>query len=916
MKKFWDIESYNNLFCCGILGEDDFLEMFYLVNNEKDKQDVKRACDDSGYKYKLYDLSKDGIARLKWHFEKRIPRTKANSILSDFLGEKDKEVKPKEHWYFGYNILGYDIPMIDFIINSQIGNILQTTTESIREHSDEIITHKKYFNTKPYEMYANQVDCAFLNEKQIEKGRPKIGLKTLVGIKGGSIIESESNTKGHSDNIYEDILYNINDIVELRDVTYPGVMEQTFKIRKNLLNTYPSLKEHGITVNSTSAKFVEYIVAPNEPIKDDPVVSYMYPAKHIADKLGVKQTDVLEDTKDWFIKNVYQQIVKHNKKKADAYLAKFMSIYSYYDAFRGKNWNESSLHKMMYNIPAHTKAERRELMRTYGTMLPFLDKYGNDTFTQVNFSSGGIHGSEIFKDQLLADRKKIKELKEKYGKISMIPRGSVPAALLNLIKIQSRESYNGFPVSLSHEIPHFYFNTKQVDEILDPEDFTPFMYSDSKTKKKEMLLDRYKYTSIGEAIHQDFEGYYPMLMINLGVFYDGNGNDPYDDQYQFRLRVKHTLKTLTFGTKKYEDTDIEQQGYKLVLNSASGILDGSFDTNLRANNKAIAMRSIGQMFTFRIGMLLALEGATVPSTNTDGLYVFNMDLDKNKQLVDEELKKLYIKIEPEPLFLVSKDSNNRMEMEGTKITSARGGTLTSWSGARVDNNLSHPALVDKVMTLYLRNAKTLDGEVNEAAVKDALHEYLENPTILDDFKDYDDALKRTLVYMSSWVMRSTSGSIMIDNKDNIYPGTVRAWLTNEGVHLYKYGTRKSKPSKTLDGYASQLFNDSKLGNPEVLNYLSQVGALNKYFDRAVSVKEYNENRKVINGKVTGDSVYTVIDAKISHLPPESTVYINNHSILKMTPQEIDEIYNKIDFDGYIDMLVEFADTWHNKLAKV
>ena len=28
-------------------------------------------------------------------------------------------------------------------------------------------------------------------------------------------------------------------------------------------------------------------------------------------------------------------------------------------------------------------------------------------------------------------------------------------------------------------------------------------------------------------------------------------------------------------------------------------------------------------------MVLALEGATIPSSNTDGIYVFNIDIDKN-----------------------------------------------------------------------------------------------------------------------------------------------------------------------------------------------------------------------------------------------------------------------------------------------
>ena len=52
-----------------------------------------------------------------------------------------------------------------------------------------------------------------------------------------------------------------------------------------------------------------------------------------------------------------------------------------------------------------------------------------------------------------------------------------------------------------------------VDEILDPEDYSPFCVDDK--TKSEKLLERYKYTSVGEMIHQDFDGYYPMSATRL-----------------------------------------------------------------------------------------------------------------------------------------------------------------------------------------------------------------------------------------------------------------------------------------------------------------------------------------------------------------------------------------------------------------
>ena len=919
---FWDIESYENLFICGMLDDNDYLEMFYRVPDDHPEYvaEIDRACHDRGFKYELYDLAKD-ISRFKWHFEKRIPTSGKPTLLADFLGETDKKVEPKKNWYFGFNTLSYDIPMCDHIILSSLANRLQTTTASIKSYSNALVNQTaRHVDTQAYQQYANQVDCAFLNEKMVDKGHPTIGLKTLVGIKGGSIIESKANHTGVSENIYQDTLYNLNDIVELRDVVYPGVMEQTFKVRLSLLNRFPKLRQLGITVNSTSATFVSGIVAPDGPIKDTKVVTYMYPAPHIAKELGVPQTDVLEDTKKWYMENVFKQVSKHNPQAAINHLAKFMSIYSYYAEIRGQNWNESALHAMTYGNAAKTKADRKALQDKYGTILPLIDKYGNDTNTYVAFSIGGIHGAEINYKQLERDRKKIKYLRDTYGKISMIPSKEVSNRLLNLIKTQSRTTYMDYPQHLSHEIPMFYHKTKPVDEILPPEELTPYMYDDTKGSRKETLLGRYKYTSIGNSIHQDFAGYYPMLLVNLGVFYnEETGEDIYNNVRLFRLKVKSKLKTLERGTVLYDDTDIEQQGYKLVLNSASGVLDGTFDTNVRANNKAMSMRIIGQLFTFRIGMALALEGASVPSSNTDGIYVFNIDLEKNRKIVEHELKSMYVPIEPEPLYLVSKDANNRMEMDNGKVVNARGATLTSWNGAQVNKRLAHPAIVDKVMTMYLQNDGVLDGDVKIDKVKEALAEYHRNPEILEAFKSYDDAAKRTFVYMASWIMRSTSGSIMVDDLNNVYPGTERVWITKEGRKLTKYATRKLKPSVTLDSFAEKLFPDTRLGNPDLIRYLTDINAYDQYFENAITVDQYLKNRQKevdASGKVVynGQSVYVISQSKISHLPVDAEVYLNNASLLTMSSEEIDKIYQQIDLSQYVDMIAEFAKVWQNELV--
>ena len=172
----------------------------------------------------------------------------------------------------------------------------------------------------------------------------------------------------------------------------------------------------------------------------------------------------------------------------------------------------------------------------------------------------------------------------------------------------------------------------------------------------------------GENLKIVSKDYLSLLLINMGAFYDGNGRDPYHEVYKLRISVKKKLKTLEYLSPEWIATNIEQEGYKLILNSASGILDGNHDTKLRANNKAMTMRIIGQLMTYIIAAALSIEGARIPSSNTDGIYVFNIDYDLNEEIVSRELKKLYVEIDPEPVFIVSKDTNNRMGAKRSQVS--------------------------------------------------------------------------------------------------------------------------------------------------------------------------------------------------------------------------------------------------------
>ena len=92
MDRFWDIESYDNLFCVSFLDDNDHLDMFHLCADE-DVADVERACRDSGYEYTRYDLRTDG-EKLKEYMANPIPSDGKPTLLKA-RGRHDPCVLPR-----------------------------------------------------------------------------------------------------------------------------------------------------------------------------------------------------------------------------------------------------------------------------------------------------------------------------------------------------------------------------------------------------------------------------------------------------------------------------------------------------------------------------------------------------------------------------------------------------------------------------------------------------------------------------------------------------------------------------------------------------------------------------------------------------------------------------------------------------
>lgn len=236
------------------------------------------------------------------------------------------------------------------------------------------------------------------------------------------------------------------------------------------------------------------------------------------------------------------------------------------------------------------------------------------------------------------------------------------------------------------------------------------------------LHKRFAYTSFGNTNHEDFISYYTILLCNMEAFKnDGLGYDRYEEIFRNKEKYGKLMKDSSLSKEERELYALMRENTKLILTSASGAADVNYNTSIRMNNRIISMRIIGQLFTWRIGQAQALAGASVVSTNTDGLYTI-MDKKRNNEILKRESKDIHVGIEPESVFLVSKDANNRLEgtynrdfneiSESITITSAHGKHLNGINGPVPTKAPDHPAIIDWGLAEILKR-KALNGKMDD-----------------------------------------------------------------------------------------------------------------------------------------------------------------------------------------------------------
>lgn len=143
-----------------------------------------------------------------------------------------------------------------------------------------------------------------------------MGLKRLLGMLGHQIKESEKLSHDTSistiGELYELLAYNVSDCLGLAQLFQHPAYASAFDLKAGLLTQYSetvyakngSVRRDRLTIDSSSAKFVGRILAPYTALNDIESVSFLYPAKEVADERGISQVNILDECVRFFEENV------------------------------------------------------------------------------------------------------------------------------------------------------------------------------------------------------------------------------------------------------------------------------------------------------------------------------------------------------------------------------------------------------------------------------------------------------------------------------------------------------------------------------------------------------------------------------------------------------------------------------------
>lgn len=780
------------------------------------------------------------------------------------------------------------------------------------------------------------IDIARLNEKQ-----SKVGLKRLLGTLGYQILESDklSDTTDilqDFDEVCELIAYNVSDVVNLAKLAHHKVYSSNFELKQGLLDSYPEIvienynKDVPITPNavlrrdrkmadSSSSQLASMALCPHGHLPDNMQVSFSYPSVEKAKEQNRTPENVLQVTNEWFCSKFPDPLCE-----ARQYWSR---VYRFYSYIEGKNFNQTLENEDAYLVPRQT------------ICMPYFDVNGNATSCYVTFSVGGIHGAEYNKPLYDAHMKRYEDfmkdtalLQQELSLYSIPQSFSVSKRTGKTTTKYGNPNYEGVKTTLDIETQaRIFYKLKTITikgvtynaadyvngsgkwkKVAKPQLFVGYNdpipgYDEDHTQYNcKKLNKKYTYTSYGNTQHEDFTSYYPNLLIQMEAFLNPElGYDRYEEIFEQKETLGKQMKDKSIEAELRAKYSIQRNGTKLILNSASGAGDAKFDNPIRMNNKIISMRIIGQMFTWRIGQAQTFAGARVISTNTDGLYVIPvppLTVEESNRILEEESASIHVAIEPEPVYLISKDSNNRLEYDVAKnsMITAGGGALSCYEGPTPTQALSHPAVLDKALCMYLlEKCAPNDGMTALDEAFDRTMGY----RILDEIRN-DESIP--LVQRALYFQNMVASSPGTNSYNFYYKNDVESATPDDIIKIIQHYNRVfyfNKKPYTV--HLQRIHMRKATGLKQGQRPPHQLPSMLKWYCEATGESSNDVDR------VCQNTIKEIAISKITGITPDMNILIENHDLYQLPPEQIKWILSELDLEAYLNLFESAYNNWRN-----
>lgn len=602
----------------------------------------------------------------------------------------------------------------------------------------------------------------------------------------------------------------------------------------------------------------------------------------------------------------------------------FEEVYGTYEQSLDRNSNSSRANGPVdFNtfMQAHEALDKRHIPKKR-LNLPYFYRDGSESSCFVTFSTGGIHGAELDIAAFQEDMQRHLELLSVHDEVKQTypEPAEFRKAIDKATKTVTLPSGRVAKIT-EHMSNQTIKNAAYKDRSL-LEAKAPALFKD-KPDGGNAPNTQYVFTSAGESNHEDFTSYYPNMLRNMMAFYNPDlGIDRYAKILDDKAALQVAMQDPNLTAEERTVLKVKREGTKLVLNAASGAGDASHKTNIRMNNTIISMRIIGQLFSWIIGQAQTFEGARVVSTNTDGLYTV-LESGLNNRILAEQSARINVEIEPEPLLLVSKDSNNRLEMirkeDGSvKIIGASGSSLACQERPSPNYSLAHPAAIDYAVARYLKAAALQDEQpgrdhpvqLHEPFDRDLGLHYLTELTQSPEGSVHALLMFQNVIAASNGNISFPFGAEPACQQDpDAEPGTVvnpRVLQHQNRVFIVKDGTTQSLSLHSAR--AKKISKDTALRRKK--------NTEKAHRDNPIAVQILRANGAARGG---GQGLSTVPDdcdivlERISGIDPTWSMFVCNQDLHCLSEQERQGLLASLDLEKYLGLVESnFEKNWRNR----